>query len=416
MKKLKLVNQKETSIKVSKTPSNNESITAIETYLCTSNKQSKIDCNDGGPEPRCKNISKIVPQGCKAYDLTFDSRIPEDIPIFDINLNPTSSSTNISLESYFRLLSLTTEFSPNNPIHYISDQQLYVIFGNVTIFYSRFSSEHKLGIACNNKASSDSIIIFELKDSSIIDIIPTIKRNYQSSYWGYTWGLRSYDDTCYLKHAIKSLPKSNNEGNIRFGVRVSNYFTYETESYERTLGGAIANLGGFYVALNSIYVLLFGMPKLSPCLKTKLAKRYVSSSGIILSQKVLNRRNGATLEDRVQMLETMLQDYYLDNYQWEAIFSTMIYDPTHVFKKLRNNLSKSHTGQDGVYDYTSHHATAKSSRLTECHIWLTPWSKMRVDLAEQTLSKDVENALEAIEELNDISEGKSVRTINTNRC
>ncbi|CAJ0894001.1 11032_t:CDS:2 [Entrophospora sp. SA101] len=352
----------ETSIKVSKTPSNNESITAIETYLCTSNKQLKIDCNDGGPKPRCKNISKIVPQGCKAYDLTFDSRIPEDIPIFDINLNPTSSSTNISLESYFCLLSLTTKFSPNNPIHYILDQQLYVIFGNATIFYSRFSSENKLGIACNNKASSDSIFIFELKDSSIIDIIPTIKRNYQSSYWGYTWGLRSYDDTCYLKHVIKSLPKSNNEGNIQFGVRVSNYFTYETESYERTLGGAIANLGGFYVALNSIYVLLFGMPKLSPwgivqkyvlrcricrrSLKTKLAKRYVSSSGIILSQKVLNRHNGATLEDRVQMLETMLQDYYLDNYQWEA---KLKYNQLQIeYDKMFNSWHKKTEGESNL--------------------------------------------------------------------
>nr|CAG8602237.1 16007_t:CDS:2 [Entrophospora candida] len=103
-----------------------------------------------------------------------------------------------------------------------------------------------------------------------------------------------------------------------------------------------------------------------------------------------------------------------------------ISDPIHVFKKLRNNLSKSHTGQGseknvceimfdgkevswkhikGVYDYTSCHATAKATRLTKHHIWLTSWSKMCVDLAEQTLSKDVENALEAIEELKDISEG-----------
>ncbi|CAJ0758891.1 4747_t:CDS:2, partial [Entrophospora sp. SA101] len=60
---------------------------------------------------------------------------------------------------------------------------------------------------------------------------------------------------------------------------------------------------------------------------------------------------------------------------------------------------------EGVYNYTSNHATAKATRLTKRHIWLTSWSKMRVDLAEQTLSKDVENALEAIEELKDISEG-----------
>ncbi|CAG8560634.1 7266_t:CDS:2, partial [Racocetra persica] len=50
-----------------------------------------------------------------------------------------------------------------------------------------------------------------------------------------------------------------------------------------------------------------------------LAKRYVSFPGIPLSQKVSNRRNNATLEDRVQVLETVLQDHYLDNYQWELL-------------------------------------------------------------------------------------------------
>ncbi|CAJ0764258.1 1460_t:CDS:2, partial [Entrophospora sp. SA101] len=58
-------------------------------------------------------------------------------------------------------------------------------------------------------------------------------------------------------------------------------------------------------------------------LKAKLAKRYVTSSGIVLAQRVSNRRNNATLENRVQMLETMLQDYYLDNYQFEASFLMM---------------------------------------------------------------------------------------------
>ncbi|UZO08781.1 uncharacterized protein OCT59_029032 [Rhizophagus irregularis] len=103
-----------------------------------------------------------------------------------------------------------------------------------------------------------------------------------------------------------------------------------------------------------------------------------------------------------------------------------ISDPTHVFKKLRNNLSKSHIGEgkgrnireimidgkevswrhvQGVYDYSCRNKTAKISRLTKRHIWLTSWSKMRVDLAEQTLSKDVENAMEMIDELKEISAG-----------
>jgi hypothetical protein len=62
----------------------------------------------------------------------------------------------------------------------------------------------------------------------------------------------------------------------------------------------------------------------------------------------------------------------------------------------------------GVYDYSCRNLTAKITRLTKRHIWLTSWSKMRVDLAEQTLSKDVENAMEMIDELKGISAGTRV--------
>jgi hypothetical protein len=104
-----------------------------------------------------------------------------------------------------------------------------------------------------------------------------------------------------------------------------------------------------------------------------------------------------------------------------------ISDPTHVFKKLRNNLSKSHTGEKNtreimfnrkeiswkhvkcVYDYTSQNETAKVTKLTKRHIWLTSWSKMCVDLVEHTLSKEVEDALASIEMLKKISEGTRVK-------
>src|SRR2546429_6277535 len=96
-----------------------------------------------------------------------------------------------------------------------------------------------------------------------------------------------------------------------------------------------------------------------------------------------------------------------------------ISDPTHVFKKLRNNLSKSHIGEgqgqknireimidgkevswrhiQGVYDYTTKNSTAKITKLTRHHVWLTSWSKMCVDLTKHTLSKDVENAMKVID-------------------
>jgi hypothetical protein len=107
-------------------------------------------------------------------------------------------------------------------------------------------------------------------------------------------------------------------------------------------------------------------------------------------------------------------------------------DSTHVFKKLRNNVSKSHTSNNenenireimfngweiswrhfqGVYEHTTKHEVAKATKLTKRHIWLTPWSKMRVDLAEHILSFDVKKAMENIPELNYISQGTQVRNL-----
>ena len=62
----------------------------------------------------------------------------------------------------------------------------------------------------------------------------------------------------------------------------------------------------------------------------------------------------------------------------------------------------------GVYEYMNQHATAKATKLMKRHIWFTSWSKMRVDLAEHTLSKEVEDALASIDKLKNISEGTRV--------
>ena len=101
-------------------------------------------------------------------------------------------------------------------------------------------------------------------------------------------------------------------------------------------------------------------------------------------------------------------------------------DSTHDFKKLKNNVSKSHTSNGesknvreimfdewkiswwhfrDVYDHTTKHMMAKATKLTKQHIWLTSWSKMRVDLAEHTLSFDIEKAIANIPELSYISQG-----------
>ncbi|PKB97157.1 hypothetical protein RhiirA5_433625 [Rhizophagus irregularis] len=71
-----------------------------------------------------------------------------------------------------------------------------------------------------------------------------------------------------------------------------------------------------------------------------------------------------------------------------------ISDPTHFLKNL-----------EIIYQEVIQHTTAKAIKLTKRHIWLTSWSKMKVDLSEYTLFKEVEDALSNIEELKNISEG-----------
>ncbi|CAG8690530.1 16071_t:CDS:1, partial [Dentiscutata erythropus] len=49
--------------------------------------------------------------------------------------------------------------------------------------------------------------------------------------------------------------------------------------------------------------------------------------------------------------------------------------------------------------------TARATKLTKRHIWLMPWSKMRVDLTEHTLLLEVKRAIIEIPELMNISQG-----------
>ena len=51
----------------------------------------------------------------------------------------------------------------------------------------------------------------------------------------------------------------------------------------------------------------------------KTVKKYVSSAGIPLVEKVNERPVNSSLEERVQILETLLQDYYLDDYYLKKV-------------------------------------------------------------------------------------------------
>ncbi|GBC10307.1 hypothetical protein RclHR1_09500005 [Rhizophagus clarus] len=98
---------------------------------------------------------------------------------------------------------------------------------------------------------------------------------------------------------------------------------YEEESYY-DLGSIISNVGGFFSSLSGIFVFLFGATKLAPwgflqthvfsCLCTKYQRKLTRK----LKNKyepipfVSGRTKNVTLEERVQNIENILKEYYLD--------------------------------------------------------------------------------------------------------
>src|SRR6185369_18032648 len=102
--------------------------------------------------------------------------------------------------------------------------------------------------------------------------------------------------------------------------------------------------------------------------------------------KVFNQCNNDFLRSVYNIQELSVTHITINPITGENWF--FISDPTHVFKKLRNNLSKSHIGEgkgrnireimidgkevswrhvQGVYDYSCRNKTAKISRLTKRH-------------------------------------------------
>ncbi|EXX76161.1 hypothetical protein RirG_035680 [Rhizophagus irregularis DAOM 197198w] len=64
---------------------------------------------------------------------------------------------------------------------------------------------------------------------------------------------------------------------------------------------------------------LFSCTHCRKSLKRNFARKYVSSAGIPLVEKVDKRPEGSSLEQRVQILETLLRDYYLDDYYLKKV-------------------------------------------------------------------------------------------------
>ncbi|RGB29818.1 hypothetical protein C1646_672181 [Rhizophagus diaphanus] len=89
----------------------------------------------------------------------------------------------------------------------------------------------------------------------------------------------------------------------------------------------ISKIGGFFSFLSGVFILLFGTSRIAPwgfmqkyiipymtcmiCRKSlikNVAKKYVSTAGIPFVEKVSEMPSSGTLEDRVQIIETLLKE------------------------------------------------------------------------------------------------------------
>ncbi|CAI2179172.1 15483_t:CDS:2 [Funneliformis geosporum] len=168
-----------------------------------------------------------------------------------------------------------------------------------------------------------------------------ILQAYSTSYLGQ---LGLPPDVNLLKIEVEKvlLPDMNADGEIVFIVKPKQPYQirYEAEYYTSHPINIIANVGGFYGAVIGFFCFLFGSPRLSPwgifqkycfrcwpcrrSFKRHLAARYISSAGIPLGEYVEERPEGSTLERRVQILESLLKEYYIDSYYLDTLRETKI--------------------------------------------------------------------------------------------
>ncbi|PKC70215.1 hypothetical protein RhiirA1_391511 [Rhizophagus irregularis] len=99
---------------------------------------------------------------------------------------------------------------------------------------------------------------------------------------------------------------------------------YQEESYY-DLGSIISNVGGFFSSLSGFFVFLFGATKLAPwgflqthafnCLCTRYQRRLIKKIQTKYYEPIpfiSGRTRNVTLEERVQSIENILKEYYLD--------------------------------------------------------------------------------------------------------
>ncbi|CAB4398363.1 unnamed protein product [Rhizophagus irregularis] len=219
----------------------------------------------------------------------------------------------------------------------VTPDSSYLMTTLLTIDIDEFSLQNDLFMKDRN---NDSIKVNSLNVPTIyltggqwllLEYSIIVRSSYYNQFWGLVGLFQRNVQTLNIEWHKTDFPDLPQKDRIVVGLKGrSNSTRYEIEKFQLTMMGNIANLGGFYTACAGIFFYLFGNPKLSPwgitqkvifvcwpCRRSfqrQLANRYVSSAGIPFGEKVKQMPPNSSIEERLQIIEILLKDYYIDTY------------------------------------------------------------------------------------------------------
>ncbi|RGB38001.1 hypothetical protein C1646_756246 [Rhizophagus diaphanus] len=167
-----------------------------------------------------------------------------------------------------------------------------------------------------------SLMNYSKEQTTVVYYSPTIIKRISSRY---AYGLTDGEGKEYVNfniHTDTTDLKIPNEATLILRPTSPDIY-YQEETYN-ILGSTISKIGGFFSSLSGIYLFLFGASKLAPwgflqthvfnCLCTRYRRKLIRK----LKSKyepipfVSGRTKNYTLEERVQSIENLLEEYYLD--------------------------------------------------------------------------------------------------------
>ncbi|CAB5100796.1 unnamed protein product [Rhizophagus irregularis] len=166
-----------------------------------------------------------------------------------------------------------------------------------------------------------NLIHYSKEQTTVIYYSPTIIKRISNRF---AYGLADGEGKEYVNFNIHTDTSDSTLNGTTFILSPPSEDIYYQEVTFYDLGLIISNIGGFFSSLSGIYVFLFGASKLAPwgflqtslfnCLCTGYRREFVRKlkNRYETIPFVSGRIKNVTLEERIQSIEKLLEEYYLN--------------------------------------------------------------------------------------------------------